>query len=66
MAFNNIMKIFLPKDRVFYSLFEQVAEKVTLMGKLLEEFVYEADDDKRLATHPPDFSGTGQKFYHPV
>ena len=30
MVFNNIMKIFLPKDRVFYNLFEQVAEKVTL------------------------------------
>jgi uncharacterized protein Yka (UPF0111/DUF47 family) len=43
------MKIFLPKDRVFYSLFEQVADKVTLMGKLLQEFVYETDEDKRLA-----------------
>ena len=49
MAFNNIMKIFLPKDRVFYNLFEQVADKVTLMGKLLQEFVYETDEDKRLA-----------------
>lgn len=49
MVFNNIMKIFLPKDRVFYNLFEQVADKVTLMGKLLQEFVYETDEDKRLA-----------------
>ena len=49
MVFNNIMKIFLPKDRVFYNLFEQVAEKVTLMGKLLQEFVYETDEDRRLA-----------------
>lgn len=49
MALNSIMKIFLPKDRVFYGLFEQVAANVTTMGKMLQEFVYETDEDKRLA-----------------
>jgi hypothetical protein len=41
------MKIFIPKDRVFYSLFEEVAEGVSVMGKLMKELVAEADYDKR-------------------
>ncbi|MBL7810831.1 MAG: DUF47 domain-containing protein [Bacteroidetes bacterium] len=49
MALNNILSIFLPKDRVFYGLFEQVASNVTAMGKHLQEFVYEAEEDKRLS-----------------
>ncbi len=48
MALNNILSIFLPKDRVFFGLFEQVAGNVTTMGKLLQEFVYEPEEDKRL------------------
>lgn len=48
MAINNILSIFLPKDRVFYGLFEQAASNVTAMGKLLQDFVYETDPDKRL------------------
>lgn len=48
MALNNILSIFLPKDRVFFGLFEQAASNITVMGKLLEEFVYESDPDKRL------------------
>ena len=29
---NSILKIFLPKDRVFYQLFESVAEELVKMG----------------------------------
>jgi uncharacterized protein Yka (UPF0111/DUF47 family) len=49
MALNNILSIFLPKDKVFYSLFEQTAQNVTEMGKLLHQFVFEADPNVRLA-----------------
>ncbi len=49
MGINTIFKIFLPKDRVFYGLFEQAAENITIMGKLLEQLVFEADADKRAA-----------------
>ena len=49
MALNNIMKIFMPKDRIFYSLFEEVAEGVTKMGRLLKTVVTEPDIDKRAA-----------------
>ena len=48
MALNNILSIFLPKDRVFYSLFEQTAQNVTDMGKMLHQFVFETDPNVRL------------------
>ena len=48
MAINTILSIFLPKDRVFYNLFEQTAENVTNMGKIFKEFVYEPDAARRL------------------
>lgn len=49
MGLNSIMKLFMPKDRVFYSLFEQVAMTVAQMGKVLKEVVSEPDPDKRAA-----------------
>ena len=41
------MKIFMPKDRVFYSLFEEVAGNVSKMGNTLKQVVSEPDFDKR-------------------
>ena len=41
------MKLFLPKDRIFFQLFEDVATTVYRMGKKLEEVVHETDFDKR-------------------
>jgi uncharacterized protein Yka (UPF0111/DUF47 family) len=41
------MKIFMPKDRVFYTLFEKVADTMAKMGKVLKEVVKEPDFDKR-------------------
>lgn len=49
MGFNSIMKFFMPKDRIFYTLFEQVADNVALMGKTLKMVVDEPDYDKRSA-----------------
>jgi uncharacterized protein len=49
MGLNSIMKIFMPKDRIFYSLFEEVADGVAKMGKLMKEVVAEPDKDKRAA-----------------
>jgi len=37
----------MPKDRVFYTLFEQVADTMGKMGKALKEVVKEPDYDKR-------------------
>jgi len=47
MATNSFFKIFLPKDRIFYSLFEGVAETVHEMATSLVEMVHEVSDDKR-------------------
>jgi predicted phosphate transport protein (TIGR00153 family) len=47
MALNSILKFFLPKDKVFFQLFENVAETVTIMGAKLKEVVNEKDFEKR-------------------
>ncbi len=47
MDINSIMKIFLPKDRVFFQLFEDVADHVYQMGGKLKEMVNEPDADIR-------------------
>ncbi|NDE09818.1 MAG: DUF47 domain-containing protein [Chitinophagia bacterium] len=44
---NSIFKIFLPKDRVFFQLFENVAEELVKMGEKLKTMVNEPDFDKR-------------------
>jgi uncharacterized protein len=44
---NSILKIFLPKDRIFYQLFESVAEELVKMGDKLKDVVSEPDFDKR-------------------
>jgi predicted phosphate transport protein (TIGR00153 family) len=49
MAANSFLKFFLPKDRIFYSLFEQVSERVMEMGKVLRDVVDEPDFEKRTA-----------------
>lgn len=47
MSLNNILKIFQPKDRVFFSLFETVSDCVDTMAKKLIELVHEPDFEKR-------------------
>lgn len=49
MGLNAIIQLFLPKDKVFYSLFEEVADSVARMGALLKDVVKEQDYDKRAA-----------------
>src|SRR5579871_5515509 len=46
---NAFVQLFMPKDKVFYSLFEEVADSVARMGELLKEVVAEPDFDKRAA-----------------
>jgi uncharacterized protein len=46
-GFNSILKIFLPKDRVFYQLFETVSGKLVVMGEKLKEVVAEPDFELR-------------------
>lgn len=48
MAFN-LARLFVPKNKVFYDLFEDVAVTVKQMADLLKVLVYESDYDKRAA-----------------
>src|SRR3954469_1167402 len=43
----NLLKIFMPKDRVFYSLFEEIANTVAKMGTTLKRVVCEPEFDRR-------------------
>jgi len=43
------MKIFQPKDRVFYTLFEEVVDTVLEMSELLKKLIIETERDKRFA-----------------
>src|SRR6187455_1217586 len=47
MGINSIFKIFQPKDRIFFQLFESVAEELVKMGAKLKEVVGEPDFDRR-------------------
>lgn len=47
MGVNNIFKIFLPKDKVFHHLFENVSGVLVKMGEKLVEVVNEPDFEKR-------------------
>src|SRR4051794_27278899 len=49
MAFNSFMRIFQPKDRVFYTLFEDVVDTVGEMSGMLKRLVIETERDKRFA-----------------
>ncbi len=68
MGVNSILKIFLPKDRVFYSLFEQIANKAEEMGIKLKEIVSESDFDKRasLITQLEDLEHDNDALTHNV
>lgn len=47
MSFTSIIKLFLPKDRVFYGLFEEVSSNLTQMADIFATAVQEKDINKR-------------------
>jgi uncharacterized protein Yka (UPF0111/DUF47 family) len=49
MASNSFLKIFMPKNRIFFELFEKAADNVAKMGSILKDIVAEPDFDKRAA-----------------
>ena len=58
----------MPKDRVFYSLFEQVADTMAKMGKMMKEVVKEPDFDKRAAliSQIEDLEHVNDDFTHQI
>lgn len=49
MALNTLLKIFLPKDRIFYSLFEESSSRVLKMSALLKQLINEPERGERIA-----------------
>lgn len=49
MALQSFLKLFSPKNKIFYELFERVANNVEKMGTILKAVVFEPDFDKRAA-----------------
>ncbi len=47
MGLNSFLKIFMPKNKVFYELFEKVADNVARMGVILKDVINEPSFDKR-------------------
>lgn len=68
MALNNIFNIFLPKDKVFFSLFEKTAQNVTEMGQLLHQYVFESDPAIRLSISKQieDFEHKNDEITHNI
>jgi len=58
----------MPKDRIFYSLFEQVAQTVAKMGNVMKEVVTEPDFDKRAAliAQIEDLEHVNDDFTHKI
>lgn len=47
MSFSSVIKFFLPKDRIFYSLFEEVSATLIQMGETFLKAMNEHDISKR-------------------
>ena len=68
MGLNSIMKIFVPKNKIFYDLFEKVAGNSAIMGKKLKELVAEPDFDKRasIITQIEDLEHANDELTHNI
>jgi uncharacterized protein len=53
MAFTSFMKMFSPKDKVFYGLFEEVSNNGHIMAQKLTALVAETDYNKRASMIQP-------------
>ena len=65
---NSFLKIFMPKNRIFFELFEKVADNVAKMGSLMKDVVEEADFDKRgaLITQIEDLEHANDELTHSI
>jgi len=49
MSFNKVVQLFLPKDKVFYPLFEEVSDNLELMAQLLVDGVEQQNVERRIS-----------------
>lgn len=65
---NSFLQIFLPKNRIFFDLFEKVADNGAKMGSILKEVVAETDFDKRssLISQIEDLEHANDELTHSI
>jgi predicted phosphate transport protein (TIGR00153 family) len=65
---NSFLQIFMPKNRVFFELFEKVADNGSKMGSILKDVMYEADFDKRasLISQIEDLEHANDELTHSI
>ena len=68
MALQSFLKIFMPKNKIFYELFEKVADNAAKMGTMLRAIVAEPDFDKRAAiiTQVEDLEHANDELTHNI
>ena len=68
MSLNSFMKIFQPKDKVFFSLFENVAKELVKMGDKLSDIVNEPEFEKRakLIKEVEDMEHVNDEYTHQI
>lgn len=68
MGINSFLKLFSPKDRIFYSLFEQVSENLIGMSEQFKIAMNETDKEKRdsILRTLEDFEHTNDSFTHQI
>jgi len=65
---NSFLQIFMPKNRVFFELFEKVSDNGATMGTILKEVVAEPDFDKRasLISQIEDLEHANDELTHSI
>lgn len=68
MGLNSFLKIFTPKNKIFFELFEKMAENGAIMASKLKDVVAEPDFDKRasLITRIEDLEHANDELTHNV
>jgi len=68
MSINNLIRIFLPKDKIFYDIFENIAANLKEMGSALKKAVNETDPVKRniLLNSIEDGEHKNDEFTHQI
>jgi len=65
---NSFLQIFMPKNRIFFELFEKVSDNGATMGTILKEVVAEPDFDKRasLISQIEDLEHANDELTHSI
>jgi predicted phosphate transport protein (TIGR00153 family) len=65
---NSFLQIFMPKNRIFFELFEKVSDNGAKMGSILKEVVAEPDFDKRasLISQIEDLEHANDELTHSI